>query len=148
MCWRPCAGLQVRNCMYWGNFMRTPRFQRKKPEPTITLINVVFLMLIFFLVAGTIAPPVPSEVRLVQVAGTEAAVPPDVLVITAQGETFSLRGPVDAAGFVAALPADADGLVRVMPDRDLPAERLIGVAQALRQAGAREVRLITERAVP
>ncbi len=128
--------------------MPSPRFQRKKPEPTITLINVVFLMLIFFLVAGTIAPPVPAEVRLVQIAGTDPAVPPDVLAITAGGETLSTDGPVDAAGFVASLPPEANGIARVMPDRDLPAERLIAVAQALRLAGAREVRLVTERAIP
>lgn len=125
--------------------MRAPRFQRKKPEPTITLINVVFLMLIFFLVAGTIAPPVPTDVRLVQVAGNNAAIPPDVLAIKATGETFSQHGSMDPAAFVAALPADAAGVARVMPDRDLPAQLLIAVAQALRQAGAREVRLITER---
>lgn len=126
--------------------MRAPRFQRKKPEPTITLINVVFLMLIFFLVAGTIAPPVPTEVRLVQVAGNKAAIPPNILVIDATGQTLSQHGPMDAAAFVAALPADAAGIARVMPDRDLPAKQLIAVARALRQAGAREVRLMTERA--
>ncbi|WP_323006450.1 ExbD/TolR family protein [Pseudorhodobacter sp.] len=125
--------------------MRAPRFQRKKPEPTITLINVVFLMLIFFLVAGTIAPPVPTEVRLVQVAGNKAAIPPNILVIDATGQTLSQHGPMDAAAFVAALPADAAGIARVMPDRDLPAKQLIAVARALRQAGAREVRLMTER---
>jgi biopolymer transport protein ExbD len=125
--------------------MRAPRFQRKKPEPTITLINVVFLMLIFFLVAGTIAPPVPTNVRLVQVAANKAAIPPNVLVIDVTGRTFSQQGPIDAAAFVAALPADAAGIARVMPDRDLPAEQLIAVARALRQAGAREVRLLTER---
>ena len=41
---------------------------RKRPtrEPTIALINIVFLMLIFFLVAGTLARPLERELRLVQ----------------------------------------------------------------------------------
>lgn len=133
--------------MCWVKMMRARRFQRKKPEPTITLINVVFLMLIFFLVAGTIAPPVPTEVRLVQIKGLDAAVPPDVLAISAQGETFSQQGPVNAAAYIAGLPSLANGVARLMPDRDLPAATLIAVAQALRQAGARDVRLVTERAM-
>ncbi|HBT01217.1 MAG TPA: biopolymer transporter ExbD, partial [Citreicella sp.] len=31
--------------------------QKTEREPTIALINIVFLMLIFFLVAGTLAQP-------------------------------------------------------------------------------------------
>ena len=122
------------------------RFQRKKSEPTITLINVVFLMLIFFLVAGTIAPTTPHEVRLVQVAAADPMAFPDALVITASGETLSRGIPTEAAAFVAGLAPEARGVARLMPDRDLPAERLIAVAQALRLAGATEVRLVTERA--
>lgn len=125
--------------------MRAPRFLRKKPEPTITLINVVFLMLIFFLVAGSIAPPLSSEVRLIQVTGAEALIPPDVLAINAAGVTLWRGEVTDPAAFVAALPTEQAGIARLMPDRDLPAERLIAVAQALRQAGAKEVRLVTER---
>ena len=34
--------------------MGKPKVNRR--EPTIALINVVFLMLVFFMVAGTIAP--------------------------------------------------------------------------------------------
>ena len=35
-----------------------PRPQRRKPAAAILpLINVVFLMLIFFMIAGTLAPP-------------------------------------------------------------------------------------------
>lgn len=125
--------------------MNETRFQRKRPEPTITLINIVFLMLIFFLVAGTISPSLPTEVRLIKVAGTEAATPEGVLAISAAGETLSHQGPMDAAEYFAALPSEAAGVAWVMPDRDLPAEHLIAVALALRQAGAREVRLVAER---
>lgn len=36
--------------------MRAHR-QKSEREPTIALINIVFLMLVFFMVAGTLAAP-------------------------------------------------------------------------------------------
>ena len=42
---------------------RRPKTER---EPTIALINIVFLMLIFFLVAGTLAQPLDSALKLVR----------------------------------------------------------------------------------
>ena len=57
-------------------------YQRRRADPTITLINVVFLMLMFFLVAGTIAAPPPADLRLVQLAQADPVVPPDVLTMS------------------------------------------------------------------
>ncbi|HBR39356.1 MAG TPA: biopolymer transporter ExbD, partial [Sulfitobacter pontiacus] len=39
------------------------RFAKSKPqrEPTIALINIVFLMLVFFMVAGTLAQPLDPD---------------------------------------------------------------------------------------
>ena len=125
--------------------MRRIPILRRKPDPTITLINVVFLMLTFFLVAGTMAPPPPSDVRLVSLNEADPVVPPDVLAITADGRTLGQGREVDPAAYVAALPADAAGIVRLMPDRDLPARDLIRIARELRAAGAAEVRLTGER---
>ena len=53
----------------------------KKPEPAIALINIVFLMLIFFLIAGTLAPPLDKDLTLVRTAGLEGREPPDALVL-------------------------------------------------------------------
>ena len=128
--------------------MRSQPYRRKKPEPTITLINVVFLMLIFFLVAGTIAPRVPDDVALAHVKATDPQRLGDVLVIFASGEIYWQGKPSDPASFVAGLPPEANGVARLMPDRDLGAQRLIEVAGAVRQAGAKEVRLVTERSLP
>lgn len=58
---------------------------RQKSEPTITLINIVFLMLIFFLVAGTLAQPLDSELSLVRAADLTAQPPANALVIDPQG---------------------------------------------------------------
>ncbi|MBL4916916.1 ExbD/TolR family protein [Szabonella alba] len=125
--------------------MRRVPSLRSKPDPTITLINVVFLMLTFFLVAGTMAPSPPSDVRLVSLDGADPVVPPDVLAVTADGRTLGQGRAVDPAAYVSALPPEAAGIVRLMPDRDLPARDLIRIARELQAAGAVEVRLTGER---
>ncbi|MDZ7603565.1 MAG: biopolymer transporter ExbD, partial [Hoeflea sp.] len=61
--------------------MRTSR----KPENTVPLINVVFLMLIFFLVAGTLAPAPDSDVDFITLPATDPASPPDMMVVRAHG---------------------------------------------------------------
>ena len=122
--------------------------QRRRADPTITLINVVFLMLMFFLVAGTIAAPPPADLRLVQLAGADPLVPPDVIALTADGTALWQGAPADPATYVAALPPAARGIARIMPDRDAPAADLIWLARALRAAGAAEVRIVTERSTP
>lgn len=45
--------------------------RRTPPESVVPMINVVFLLLIFFLMTATIAPPEPFEVEL-PVSATEA----------------------------------------------------------------------------
>ena len=50
-------------------------------EPTIALINIVFLMLVFFMVAGTLAQPLDTGLNLVRTADLNGVAPPDTLVI-------------------------------------------------------------------
>mgnify|MGYP006289312833 FL=1 len=116
---------------------------RRTREPTIALINVVFLMLVFFMVAGTLAPPLSRDVRLVEAAGLGRAAPADALVILPDG-TLRHRGvPVaDAAAWFADRAATE---ARLVPDRAAPAARVVGIARALRQAGAERVLIVTER---
>jgi biopolymer transport protein ExbD len=112
-------------------------------EPTIALINVVFLMLVFFMVAGTLAPPLSRDVRLVETADLGRAAPPDALVLMADGTLRHRGGPVaDPAAWF----ADRNGAeARLVPDRAAPAARVVEVARALRQAGAERVLIVAER---
>ncbi|MBI1494659.1 ExbD/TolR family protein [Halocynthiibacter styelae] len=125
--------------------------KRKATEPTIALINVVFLMLIFFLIAGTVSPPLDDELKLVNVEGLEGRPPPDTLILHADGH-LSLRGAV-------VLPEDIDMselpdtdeneegqiALRLIPDRDVSAMTLLKVTDQLRLAGATQIWLVTER---
>jgi biopolymer transport protein ExbD len=123
---------------------RPPR--RRPREATIALINVVFLMLIFFLIAGTVAPPLEPELRLVEIADLEGREPPDALVLSAEG-ALSFRGePMDAAAHLAELEDTA--VVRIVPDRAAPAARLVEIASVLRAAGAERVVVVAERDAP
>lgn len=125
--------------------------KRKAAEPTIALINVVFLMLIFFLIAGTVAPSLDDKLQLVNVEGLDGRPPPDTLILHADGQ-LSLRGDIllpDGIN-ISDLPdveKDDDGQIalRLIPDRDVPAVILLDVTDQLRQAGATQIWLVTER---
>ena len=135
--------------------MRLARPPKRNPqESTITLINVVFLMLIFFLIAGTLTPPLDKDVTLISTLESEQAEPPDALFVTADGVLRARGEEVTAAGYVAAvrqkeLPPPQDPVtVKIAADRDLPAERLIAIVGELRDAGAARIAVVTERTMP
>lgn len=122
------------------------RRKRSEREPTIALINIVFLMLIFFLVAGTLVTPLDKDLRLVRTADLAGAAPAEALVLHADGRMTYEGGVVtSAADFVASLPEPARARVRIIPDRDLPAAMLVAQGRALRVAGADRVVIVTEQ---
>ncbi len=123
-----------------------PPTRRSRGEPTIGLINVVFLMLIFFLIAGTISPPPGDGMTLVQVADLEVQAPPDTLTLTAEGEIRHQGAPGDVAAYVATLSEPR--VARLLPDRAAPAARLVALAAELRAAGAERVVILGERGQP
>lgn len=113
-------------------------------DSTIPLINVVFLMLIFFLIAGTVAPPLDPDLELVDTAELEGREPPDALVLHRDG-SLSYRGvPTDPEAYMA---TQDDQPVRIVPDRGVSGTRLIEVTGELRRAGAPSVFLVTEQAL-
>ncbi|UOA27826.1 biopolymer transporter ExbD [Pseudosulfitobacter sp. DSM 107133] len=125
--------------------MRAPR-KTSEREPTIALINVVFLMLVFFMVAGTLAAPLDPDLKLVETADLQSEAPADALVIGADG-TLTHRGqPVGVAAFMVAVPAVLE-TARMIPDRAAPAHTVIETARALRAAGVARVVIVTEKAL-
>ncbi|MCL6284224.1 biopolymer transporter ExbD [Ruegeria sp. 2012CJ41-6] len=116
----------------------------RKRDSTIPLINVVFLMLIFFLIAGTVAPPIDPDLELVDTSELEGREPPDALVLNREG-ALSFRGvPTDPETYMA---SHDTGPVRIVPDRDASGPRLMEVTGALRRLGAPSVFLVTEQAL-
>lgn len=120
--------------------------RRSKLEPTIALINVVFLMLVFFLVAGTVAPPVDQDVTLVNTRDLEGREPPDAIVLTSEGERRYRGEPLgDLAAYLETL--EETPTVRIVPDRGAPAAELIALGRELQLAGAERVMIVTEQAL-
>lgn len=124
---------------------------RRQPENTIALINVVFLMLIFFLIAGTLAPSPDREVDLVSLEEMAAAGPPDMAFVrndgsmTWSGETVS---PSEAQARWARSGDDTLRPFRMAVDRELPALRLLEIIEELRAGGVEDIVLVTRREMP
>ncbi|QDY68236.1 ExbD/TolR family protein [Qingshengfaniella alkalisoli] len=124
-------------------FRKAP--QKRSAESTIPLINVVFLMLIFFLIAGTVAPAIKQDLRLVSLDQIDPSQPPDALTLDAQGELNYQGQSVSLADHLEAL----DGKVlRVMPDRAGSAKRLVEISAEAQELGAKRIVLIAQRGGP
>lgn len=122
--------------------------RRAKPdrkEPTIALINIVFLMLVFFLVAGSINPPRGDDVTLVRTAQLDASAPPDALVIGPDGTMRHRGAPVADVASYWATAQHGTGAARIVPDRDVPAQTVVRIGRALLAAGAPRVLIVTQR---
>ncbi len=125
---------------------------RKSQEPTIALINIVFLMLIFFLIAGTLAPPLDPNITLVDLDSERGEQMPDALAILSDGR-LSYRGqPVADLGdhVRSALEKSADaGLpdktIHLIPDRKLSAAKLLETITKIQSAGAGRIMLVAEK---
>ncbi len=118
--------------------------QNRRRDPSIALINVIFIMLIFFLIAGTVAPLLDADLKLVDTSGLEGREPPDALVLRADG-TLSFRGmPTDPGTYMS---NTEPGPVRIVPDRNASGPRVIEVSAMLRTLGATSIILVTERAL-
>ncbi|MEL6466448.1 MAG: biopolymer transporter ExbD [Pseudomonadota bacterium] len=126
--------------------------KRIKCKPTkdasVPLINIVFLMLVFFVVAGTVAQPLDPDLRLIETRELDGREPPDALVLNAEG-TLSFRGDTieDVPAYLEARPDIDPAVVKIVPDKNADGGRLLQVARALRSAGAESVIIVTERAL-
>jgi len=120
-------------------------------EPTLALINVVFLLLLFFVVTGTIVyqhdrsilPPTSMLLN-------PGKAPVDGIYVDADG-TLRFRGEVQgAAGIARALGAGAESdpvarTVQVVADRRLRAQTLLGIVKDLKGHGLTSLSIVTVR---
>lgn len=122
-----------------------PPPRRAPTEAVVPMINVVFLLLIFFLMTATIAPPEPIEVVLPSAGGDEAPLSPGALLIGADGTLAwgELRGTeaLDAAVEVASSDGARPLLIRA--DHRLDAARLAQLLGELHRRGIENAALVT-----
>lgn len=123
------------------NFEPPPR--RPQPESVVPMINVVFLLLIFFLMTAQITPPDPFGVEPPESAEGEPGAATLILQVSASGETAFGEARGEAA--FDALAAEAAGeAVTVRAHGELPAGELAGILAALAGRGIRAVELATQ----
>ena len=132
--------------------MRFARRRRDPVEVNLTpLIDVVFLLLIFFMVSTTFETRQALELELPESqSGRAAEVSPLTVVITAQGGFRLGERELTAAGLGEALAAEADrarehGLVVEADARARHADVVHALDQASLQ-GIRQVRIATSQA--
>ncbi len=110
------------------------------------LIDVVFLLLLFFILAASFSPPV-LRVAL-PAARTAERVEEDparlVLAIDAAGQLHHRDEPVSVESVSELLVGAVEGAVEVRVDRAAPFDAFAGVLDALRAAGRSDV-LITAK---
>lgn len=129
---------------------------QRQSENTLSLINIVFLMLIFFLVAGQLAPPLDKSVTMIDSEDAPPVPPPHALVVHADGNLFYLGEPVTAEAFVSLRPETTSarvpgageagtGVLRIIADKETPALTLLDVVSDLQKAGAGRMTIVTAR---
>lgn len=120
--------------------------QRRRPQgdPTIALINIVFLMLIFFIVAGTLAKAPEKGIEFVTSDTFECCAPPDAVAISATGELmFGGEHYASTRQYLAAATPIGKTL-QILPDRRLPARELLRILTELRAGGAQKILLLSQ----
>ena len=125
--------------------------QRRPYEAIVPLINVVFLLLIFFLLAGTMGPTDPVNVTLPsgQLDDRNTRQPATIYM---EKDGFVWLGKAfvapEAAGFMLKSFLDQANTdrVAVKVDEAAPADALLTLMEGLRVANVKEVTILTERA--
>lgn len=132
--------------------MRLKSTSEKKPpaENMIPLINIVFLILIFFLVASVVRPFSDREVKLAQSTDPKSAgVGTRMAVLRRDGSKFLGGAAVSDAElqrqFVEWASEPKRG-VTIVADRDMQAAALISVVTQANAAGLADVKLLTRKA--
>lgn len=123
------------------DFSPPKRRQTGSDAQIVPMINVVFLLLIFFLMTAQIAPPDPIDVTVPDASTAEQSKRPDVLYIGADGSLAygDIRGPLSLAASSKALKEQLE----IRADGALPANVLTSVLRDLAGLGQTDVALIT-----
>lgn len=125
--------------------LTAPR-RREETENIIPLINIVFLLLIFFMLTGVLSAPDLFEVTPPESAATTEAAPDAEILLATDGRLAVDGEPASLEDLPALLEGRTEGEVALRADGDVPAHHLMAVMDALRTAGVASVSLVTLQA--
>jgi biopolymer transport protein ExbD len=128
--------------MQGGFRISTGERRRRAGDSFVPMINIVFLLLIFFLLSATIAPPDPFDMTLpdADLAETGEGIPADTLVVSAAGEVMFGTASGEAALEAIALRAGAGPLI-LRVDAGYDGAAFAALLARLAERGLAEVRL-------
>lgn len=117
--------------------------KRQASESVIPMINVVFLLLVFFLMTAQIAPPEPFEVAPPVAAVDTPAEGRATLHLSAEGDMAyeGVRGEPAVLAALQGYPEDRPLMLRA--DKAVPAERIAALLPKLASAGVRKLKLVS-----
>ncbi|MFU8835981.1 ExbD/TolR family protein [Roseovarius autotrophicus] len=120
----------------------TPR-RRRPLEPIVPMINVVFLLLIFFLMSAQITPSAPFDVILPESGAGDRAAPADTLYMDAEGRLAFNAARGDAVLGALAARATPDAALHIRADTRLEARVLARLLPELAARGVTRVEIVT-----
>lgn len=122
---------------------------RPAPEPLVPLIDVVFFLLVFFLLVGRLDATAPFELRPPAGEGADLPAGGAALSLSVDGALALDRQTLPREAALSALERriglDPDLRVRLEADRDAPLRELLPLIAALEDLGARDVVLVVAR---
>lgn len=130
--------------------IKPPKRFQHDDENLMPMINIVFLLLVFFMIAGSLQSQDTLDVVAVKTdAKHKSKLDDQRLVVTANGE-IGVSGEVfTLAELPTRLPqlvdAEAMASLQVKADASLTAATLHALLAALREAGVEKVRLLADR---
>ncbi|MGF1609917.1 MAG: ExbD/TolR family protein [Kiloniellales bacterium] len=128
------------------------RFQPPRPksheERILPLVNVVFLLLIFFMLAGRLAASDPFRIEPPRSTSEGLVEPQETLVLVGADGRLALDGAtIDEAALKAAvaerMSSETPPRVRLKADGQAEATRVVTVMELLREAGVERLKLLT-----
>lgn len=105
------------------------------------MINVVFLMLIFFMMSARIAPAPPFVLSLPVSESEAKLLEEDVTLYLSADGTVGFRGAVEADAWAALQIVDKEQRLSIRADADLPTPKLANVLAQLADIGIKSVDL-------
>lgn len=131
--------------------MRSLRTAARRPKDDdqriLPLINVVFLLLIFFMIVGHLAAADPFHIEPpTSISETEPGGQDHIILVGADGRVAFDGAVMDDAALMAALTgteAGEQGQFRLKADGGADAVRLVEIMEMMRGAGIEKVHLLT-----
>ncbi|MGI9388543.1 MAG: ExbD/TolR family protein [Boseongicola sp.] len=114
--------------------------RRSRQDDIVPMINVAFLLLVFFLMSAVIAPPAPVKITAPSTSESSSTAEGERIFIATDGRLFSEDGLE-----IQKLSDYAGRAVSITADASLPANSFVQIIEKLRFAGVTEIALVAHK---